>query len=379
MSREIIAEHGTRGNRRILVVRDRERARIYCERYLKGKPIRKPTFPLGRDNERLAKLYAERWYNAPVKAGVKQLTVREVWEAFWEARCQTPPEQGGLRPRTKQLYRERWARFELHAKPETVADDVTLHTLDQLWNRLLRAGTAPNQIRNIITAVKVVYRWAESRELITRNRVHLYRAPGGATLKALEIPEYSPEEFAAIQAVCRPQDAKRWRFAAVWTFMGGHGFRSRAQLLLRWQDVDWAAGTVTMVEEHDKTHKRLTRPLTWSAYSALLTAKHWRERLGYTGPYVFFAGQQRRHGPWTYQAANLALKRHEELAGVPHVKYRAFHGVRRNVATTVTRRTGDPTQGMDWIGDDVRQATKYIKPREAERRAVADDLRSDHV
>jgi hypothetical protein len=39
--------------------------------------------------------------------------------------------------------------------------------------------TAPNQVRNIITAVKVVYRWAESRELITRNHQHLYRTPGG--------------------------------------------------------------------------------------------------------------------------------------------------------------------------------------------------------
>lgn len=373
MSRKILTSHGVRGNRRILVVRDTERGRIFCERYVAGKPVRKPTFPLGRDGERLAKIYAERWYVSPAKDDIPQIALREMWEMFWEARCVTRPEDGGLRPRTKQLYRERWARFELHAKPETMADDVTLHTLDQFWNKMLKAGTAPNQIRHIITAVKVVYRWAESRELITRNRPHLYRSPGGAQLKAKEIPEFTPEEFASIEATCQPQDAKRWRFAVLWSFMGDHGFRSAATLSLAWDDVDLEAGTVTMIAANDKTHQRLTRPLTWDAYAALLTARHWRERMASSSPYVFFAGQKRRTLPWSYQAANLALQRHEGLAGVTHIKWRAFHGVRRMVATNVNDRTNNMATAMAWLGDDVRQATKYIKERVTEFREIADD------
>lgn len=371
MSRKILAEYGTRGNRRILVVRDKSRERIYCERYINSKPIRKPTFALTREGERLAKLYAERWYLAPTNSK-DPLSVRTIWDMFWESRCQTAPEDGGLRPRTKQLYKERWARFELHAKPHTFADDVTLHTLDQLWNKLLKAGTAPNQIRAVITAVKVVFRWAESRELITRNRTHLYRAPGGSRFKAKEIPEYLPAEDDAIEQTCKPQDGKRWRFAVIWTLMGGHGFRTNALLRLKWDDVDLERGTITMVEENDKTHQRVTRPLTWGAYSALLTAKYWREKLGHTEPWVFFAAQARRNGPWSYQAANLALRRAEIQAGVPHRKYRGFHGLRRTVAGNVRASTGDAAVAMQWIGDDVRQATKYLKERETEFQKIAD-------
>lgn len=370
--REILAHHGLRGNRRILVVRDRERGRVYCERYVHGRPIRKPTFACDRDGERLAKLYAKRWYTAPATNSQKSLTLREVWEAFWEARCTTDPKAGGLRPRTTTLYRDRWARFEYHAKPETLADDVTLHTVDRFWNKAMELGIAPNQIRQIITAVKVVYRWAESRELITRNRVHLYRAPGGSKHRAKEIPEYTPAEFSAIQATCRPQDAKRWRFAAVWTLMGDHGFRATATLALRWEDVDLKRGTVTMIEETDKTHQRITRPIAWNAWSAILTAKHWQERMGLNSPWVFCAGQKRRAGPWSYQAANEALKRAENAAGVTHIKYRAFHGVRRMVATNVNSMTGDPAVAMQWIGDDVRQASKYIQERATEFQEVAD-------
>jgi hypothetical protein len=43
------------------------------------------------------------------------------------------------------------------------------------------------------------------------------------------------------------------------------------------------------------------------------------------------------------------------------------------VAANVSSRTGDPALAMQWIGDDVRQATKYIQERAADFQAVADD------
>ncbi len=374
MSRGVIATYGRRGHRRILVIRDAERGRVYCERYAGGRPIRKPTFPLTKEGERLAKLYAERWYTSGGKLGEKQLTLRDVWLAFHQARCTLPPEQGGLRPRTITLYKERWHRFMLFAKAETFADDVTLHTLDLFWNKLIAAGRAPNQVRNIVTAVKVVYRWAETRELISRNRPNLYKCPGGEKNKAREIPEYQPAELDRLLAHVTPQDGVRWRIAAALLFAAEHGFRSNAFLHLKWSDVDWNAGTVTMVEEYDKMHSRITRPLTYGALSALLTAKHWRERLGFAGEWVFFSGQRsRRDGPWTYQAANLALRAVEKSADVPHINGRAFHGVRRTRTGNVREETGDPVQAMFWIGDrDMKQATKYIKERGQEMQAIAD-------
>jgi hypothetical protein len=42
------------------------------------------------------------------------------------------------------------------------------------------------------------------------------------------------------------------------------------------------------------------------------------------------------------------------------------------VAANVNSRTGDPALAMQWIGDDVRQATRYIQERAADFQAVAD-------
>jgi len=367
MTRVILARHGVRGNRRVLVFRDPERQLVTVERYVGGRPRRK-SWPLTREGERAAKAWAKAWYEAPARM-VRERTVREIWEAYLGS-----PQYAKLRPRTKLLYRQRWDRFELFVKPDTPADAITLHTVDQLWHELTTLGVAPNQIRHIVAVAKIVYRWAESRELITRNRVGLWRLPEGRAARPLEIPEYTPEECERILATLRPQDGREWRFAALFLFAAEHGFRSNATLHLTWQDVDLVKGTVTMVEDWDEQGERHTRPLTWGALSALLTARYWRERLGYRGPWVFFSGQPaRRDEPWSYQAANLALRRAERAAGVPHVKYRAFHGVRRTVAGNVRAETGDPVLGLFWVGDrDMKQATKYIKQRLAELQAIAD-------
>jgi integrase len=273
-----------------------------------------------------------------------------------------------------ELYKERWNRFELFAKPHTLADDVTLHTFDLLWNRLILAGTAPNQVRAVVTAVKVEWRWAQSRDLIANAKPLLYRSPGGEKNKAREIPEYTPAEQERMTAQLQPQDGTRWRIAAALLFTFDHGFRSNAFLHLQWPDVDWTTGEVTMIEAYDKRHKRVTRPLTYGALSALLTAKYWRDRLGYTGPWVFFSGQRsRRDGPWTYQAANDALRGIEDRAGVEHIKGRAFHGARRTASGNARKMTGDVALGMFWIGDtDLKQAPKYIKERADEMQSIAD-------
>jgi integrase len=366
MSREILETLGVRGNRRCLVIRDGDR--IVVERYVKGKPLRK-SWPDTRRGEAAARLWAHRWYDAGGVAAAPARTVRGLWEAYLRS-----PAYEKLRPRTKLNYRHRWERFELFVKAGTPADDVSVRQLDDLWTSLL-GQMVPNQARAVFTVAKVVFRWAESRELLTRNRVALYQLPRGSQYRAMQVPEYAPEEAERIAATARPQDGRRWRFGALWQFLMAHGTRFNAAVHIRWEDVDLEAGTVRLVEEYDKTHKTLVRPLTWGSYAALLTARYWRERTGYRGPWVFFSGQPaRRDEPWSYQAANQALRRAEAEAGVPHVPYRAFHGERREVAGTARRLTGDAALAMHHIGDDVRQANRYLKEREAELADLADRM-----
>jgi len=61
--------------------------------------------------------------------------------------------------------------------------------------------------------------------------------------------------------------------------------------------------------------------------------------------------------PW------LALTKAEKVSGVGHKPRRATHGLRRGVAGDVLAQTGDPKLALDFIGDDLRQAERYLKVR----------------
>ncbi len=376
-ARTVLASHGVRGNRRILVIRDRRQQRTVVEWYVRGKPRRK-SWPGTREAEREAKAWALAWYQHPPTTE-RRWTIRDIWQAYWVAR------RDALRPRTQALYRQRFARAELVLGRDTPAEAVTLHDMDRLWAALLKSATnptgiAPNQVKNVVTTLKVVWNWAESRELVTRNRVGAYTTPTGAQHAARTIDEYRTEDADRILAQLSPQRGAEWRASCLTIVLAEHGLRTNAALHLTWADVDLTTGTLTLRPEWDKMKKQWDRPLTFAAYAALLTARHWRERLGYGGPWVFFAGNYqtcaragREDRPLTYQALHTALRKAEQRAGVPHRPYRAMHGFRRMAAGNARAATGDPVLGMLWIGDtDLKQAPKYIKEREDELQALAD-------
>jgi hypothetical protein len=145
--------------------------------------------------------------------------------------------------------------------------------------------------------------------------------------------------------------------------------------------------------------------------AALETAYYWREVLGYTGPWILFAGggnkklgaavtqrgnrRRRQFGtkvitpvrkertdeqntPYTYGALWQALRHAEVRAGVEHKDYRAFHGTRKHAAGNVADRTGDMRLAMEWIGDDIRQAPAYLKRREERLERAAAATESGH-
>ena len=69
--------------------------------------------------------------------------------------------------------------------------------------------------------------------------------------------------------------------------IGHQGVRQRAALHLRWEDVDLDARVITWRARYDKVGREWSQPIRDATRSALLTALYWRERDGYTGPWVF--------------------------------------------------------------------------------------------
>jgi hypothetical protein len=97
----------------------------------------------------------------------------------------------------------------------------------------------------------------------------------------------------------------------------------------------------------------------------------WRERDGYTGPWVFYSSHARKRvlgddprAIYHPTALLRALRTAETRAGVTHRPYRRMHGFRRALAGDVARSTGNLKLAMEYIGDtDVRRAREYIQVR----------------
>ncbi len=127
--------------------------------------------------------------------------------------------------------------------------------------------------------------------------------------------------------------------------LGHQGVRVRAALDLCWDDVDFEAGQLTWRPVFDKLGREWSQPMRLGTYSALLTAKWWRDRAVLEGtlvsadsPWVFFSTDARSStradgrevpGVCRIQAFWYALQQAERAAGVPHRELRAAHRFRR--------------------------------------------------
>ena len=225
-------------------------------------------------------------------------------------------------------------------------------------------------IRDSIDTVKLVFRWAETRELISRNRLHLFRFKVAKEDRPIPPAEYRGEEFAKILAALDPMSAWQWRPWVALAICGTQGARQNAVLHLKPSDI--TEERIRWAPEWDKLGREWfqpTRPLT---LEALRIALYWRAERGYDGPWLIPSAKQGRKGePYTEQSLWTALQKAEVKAGVPKIKGRSAHGLRRMLAGDVAEATGNAVLAMRSIGDtDVRMANRYLKNRDDEMRGA---------
>lgn len=274
--------------------------------------------------------------------------------------------------------RSNWRLFQEVVGPATFADLVTQETLDEVRAALRKRGIAPNQIRACITRVKAVWAWARPRRLLTENVLSDYKNALPKDGPPLDVPEYSPDEVAALMEQLSPRGSRTWRTWAAVLFAAIQGPRQNALLHLEWRDIDFDGRTVTWRAEFDKLGRQRDQALTRDAVRALRVAMVWRRRMGYDGPFVFPAVQERRRDkPWTYAALAQSLREAEIKAGIAHFKFRGMHGLRRHACRTVLDQTSDINKAAEWIGDNDLRTLKrsYLKPRPQGQRELARTLR----
>lgn len=329
------------------------------ERYVDGGKPRRKNFP----SLAIAKAWARTWYEAG-QTVTSDLTLRQLFDRFF----QVVPAQRNHRGATILNASAHRKRVEEALGPDFRVNRLTLAHLDTLWEQLLGAGIAPNQVRQKLKLLQRVLAWGHSRELVSHAKAAGWQVP---EVKSMVIQEYQPHETEAILAQWDYQrSGDQWRTWALVMITSTHGFRINALLNLRWDDVDLEAGVIRMREETDKTKVAWERPMTFEAYSALLTARAQADRREAVSPFVFPGRDPARH--YTYAAAIDALHKAGERAGVEQVKYRGFHGFRRQAVNDARQATGDAALGLLWVNDrDLRQSKRYVRERVEELAALA--------
>jgi integrase len=337
---------------------------VFAQWYDHGGKRRTKAWPRTTVGRAEAKAWAEGFAERRASPRrITPLTVRQLWERYIGA-------QTHLRPRTLQLYAEHWPRWELFLGRDFIAEDASKETVDQFRAALAKIGLSVGHVRRIVQTVKTVYAWADTRELLARNRLMGYRFQVAKEDRPKRPAEYRRGEVERIVAQLSPQKSEEWRPWAALTIAALQGARERAILHLTWDDVDLERWRVTRRARFDKTGREWVQPLTLGAYSALPTARWWRDRDRETRPWVFYSpwAHKRcgREEPGVYgaQALWLALRKAETHAGVPHVPFRAVHGFRRGVAGDVARASGDAWLGVQFIGDrDPDRIADYVLER----------------
>lgn len=305
-----------------------------------------------------------------------RISIRELWEAYVTAVWDS------LRPLTQRNYREHWRKFELFLGRDMIAEDVRAEDLDRFRQALRGQGIGVGNLQRMVTNIKTVYRWADERDLLSRNRVSCYRFRIAKEDRPIAPAEYGtgePERILAELAKHRNR-SDGWRPWAAVMLAAHTGKRMHQILHLRLEDVRFAKDEIVWPAAWEKGGKEKSQPLTWGAYAALLTCLHWRQRDEYVGPWLFYSAHVRKQRLGADPAATyhksslwLALVKAEVHAGVPHLARRAMHGFRRRVAGDILEATSDAKMALDYIGDsDLRQASRYLQQRDSRMEEAAD-------
>jgi integrase len=223
-------------------------------------------------------------------------------------------------------------------------DELRPADFQRFYNDLTKAGKAPNTVRQVHMTMHKAMQDALRLDLVTRNPTEGVELP---RLAQKEVSFYTEEQLAQLFRATSGD-----RFHGLWIVLGTLGIRLGEALGLKWSDINWQQGTVTLVRklERDREQGALVLSELKTKYSrrtlhlgagplAALTAHRdrqdfarkkageaWQEQgLIFTTIYGGPLDQTRIHEHWTPAVAK---------AGLPRLNP---HALRHSVASNLLR------------------------------------------
>lgn len=170
--------------------------------------------------------------------------VRELWEQWIvAARSGVVRTRGGseYKPGVLRSYELAFTGRLLRSFGQRKVGEVRRAHVQAYVDRLVAEGLAAQTVRNSVTALRVLFKYAIRRELISANPCDGVELPAGGTARdRIEDPSGA---LALVQALTRPDD----RALMATAFFAG--LRRGELMALRWKDVDLQAHTITVDAE----------------------------------------------------------------------------------------------------------------------------------
>ncbi len=371
---ELVVYHSGRGTRvRVIRALVRGETILRVEWYVRRLRKVKDYADTAKGFEK-ARAFAQSIYNTRLAGTTPtRLAIGEMWRLYQKA------EFSHLSQTTRDNYTHAWKFFEHFFGQRFFAENVTHERLDDLRDELRKRRKPPLSVRmvqDIFGMIRRVYRWADGRELIGKNRPGSYRYKIAKSERTRPRDEYEPDDRDRLLEHLDPNHYGDWRGYVALVICGMQGARQHAVLHLTWPDIDHEAGMITWQAAWDKMGKTWEQPIRVLTREALNIAHQWRTKIGYTGLYIIPPARTHSKIPhFSKQSLAVVLRKAEARAGIPHKPGRGPHGLRRTVSGDVSAESGDPMLGLHAIGDsDARMASKYIKARSKRIKDVFDAL-----
>jgi integrase len=166
-----------------------------------------------------------------VPSSVTLRAVTEEWLAGAKARPPTVLNRSGepFKPSAVRSYEGDLRRYVLPDFGASKLSEIRRGDLQRLSDRLIGQGLSGSKVRNVITAVKTVYRWAIDRELVGVNPTTGLRLPNGIKHRDRAASrEETVELLSALPVDLRP----------IYATAAYAGLRRGELRGLRWSDVD---------------------------------------------------------------------------------------------------------------------------------------------
>lgn len=195
-------------------------------------------FPAGQDGYRAAEEALDTW-NAQIGAGADPNQGRQKLRDFarlWLADVVQP----ACRPRTLEFY-TRHVGYATAYLGDTPLEAVSTQALERMLGKIAADGLSPRSVEHVRAVLRNLFNVAKRWHLVTENPA--------AAVPARLIPDAPDRVLSPAQVAILLDAVRDHRHEALFHIALSLGLRRGELLGLRWKDVDWDAGLLTVAQQ----------------------------------------------------------------------------------------------------------------------------------